>query len=163
MSRSEADVLDAPLIDELQTLASDRVNALPSVVAERFVSLRYDVDRANRIACDGHATAATPDVDAETPVEVKAVRVSHHDGEGRLSVHTDSHRQLRDAGGVYAIVLYAPVSCGGNDRIVVLTSAIVDADEVGRCVALDGAADYQKVRWSRVLDDADVDVARWSA
>lgn len=152
--------LDAPLQDELAEVASDRVNALPSVVAERYAALRYRLDRVNEVACDAYATAQTPGLGAGTPVECKAVRVAHADQEGRFAVHPESHETLCEADGVYAVVVYAAVEVGGEDRIVVLESEIVDATEVGRWIRCSGEH-YQRVRWSLVVD-ADVDEARWS-
>lgn len=153
---------DSDLDEELATVASERVHALESVVCERYAALRYSLDRCNRIACDGHATADTPDVDAEDAVETKGVRLRHHDGEGRLNVHLDSHDELVEQGGVYAIVLYTTVEHAGEERVVVLQSAIVEPEEIGRWTRGAGSP-YQKVRWSQVLPEKDVDRSRWSA
>lgn len=152
---------ETSLEEELAGVASDRVNAVPSVVAERFAALRYALDRVDEVVCDGYATAATPDVPADTPVETKAVRVAHQCREGRFSVHAASHAQLLEADGVYAIVVYGAVDVGGDERVLVLDSALVDAAVVDREVPTDGRCDYQKVRWSLVLE-ADVDWRRWS-
>lgn len=151
-----------PLDDELASVASERVHARPSVVGERYAALRWHLDRANEIHCDGYATAETPGYDAGTPVETKAVRVEHHDGVGRLNVHVDSHEQLREADGAYAVVVYVDVEHEGEQRILVLAAGLVDAVDVdpfverGRCL-------YQKVAWPKLLENADVDLARWSA
>lgn len=161
MSRTTQSALDGGLQREIATVAKDRVNALPSVVGERYCALRYSLDRVNENVCDGYATDATPDVPADTPVECKAVRLFHADQEGRFAVQLDSHDELLERGGVYAIAVYTPVEHAGEERILVLESALVDPAEVDRWIT-HGAADYQRVRWSLVLD-AEIDVARWSA
>ncbi|WP_248515971.1 hypothetical protein [Salinarchaeum laminariae] len=149
------------LDEELATVASERVHALESVVCERYAALRYSLDRCNRNACDGYATDETPGLDAEVPVETKGVRLRHHDGEGRLNVHLDSHETLVEEGGYYAVVLYTTVEHGGDERVIVLESAIVTPEEIGRWTDGSGSP-YQKVRWSQVLPDRGVDRARWS-
>lgn len=150
---------DVDLDSELQGVASERVNALQSVVSERYAALRLDLSRRQRRICDGVATEATPRAEAGDPVEVKAARVehTHPDGyprQGRFSVHVDSHADLVAEGGWYAIVVYREVEVDGDDRILVVGCGIVDADEVDRWVG-SGAARYQKVRWSLLLDDDD--------
>lgn len=151
----------APLDEELASVASERVHARPSVVAERFAALRWSLDRANALHCDGYATEDSP-MPAGTPVETKAVRVEHHDGVGRLNVHVDSHEQLHDEDGVYAVVVYVDVEHAGEQRIVIVASGLVAAGDVAEHVSR-GACLYQKVAWPKLLDSADVDVARWSS
>lgn len=166
VSESVQGRFDTPLDDKLAQVAKDRVNARPSVVAERFATLRWKLDRADRNHCDGFATDATPGVEAGEPVEVKACRVRHKspDGgtrEGRVSVHVDSHDRLEDEDGHYAIVVYSIVEVDGGKRVVVLADGLVEASDIGSLLPSSCRAEYQKVRWSRVLN-VDVDETRWS-
>lgn len=148
------------LDDELREVGRTRVNALPSTVGERAAALRYRLDRVDRNHCDGLTTPETPGFAAGVPVEVKSVRVEHHDGTGRLAVHPESHARLVDEGGVYVVVLYAEVEQRGR-RIVVLACEIVAPETVGRFIPADPSG-YAKVRWDLLLDDVDVDRSRWS-
>lgn len=150
-----------PLDVEVDELRGTRVNALPSIVAERAAALRFALDRVDENVCDGYATAASPGLDAGTPVEVKSVRVRHHDGTGRIGVHPRTHAALADAGGVYVVVVYGQVQDGAATRIVGLALSIVEPETVGRFLVGDSDG-YQKVRWD-LLVDADVDRERWSA
>lgn len=162
MSRSRQSVLAAPLDEEIRTLAKDRVNPRVSVVGERYSALRWRLDRVDEDLCDGYATEATPGIEAGTPVETKAVRVQHTTQEGRFSVRVSTHESLEEVGGLYSIVVYAPVEVDGKDdpALVVLANELVEPTEVGQYVKRDGGAE-QLVRWSLVLE-ADVDDARWS-
>lgn len=138
-----------------------RVNARASIVAERAAALRWRLDRVDENVCDGYTTEATPGYEAGVPIEVKAVRIRHHDGTGRLGVHVDSHEKLEEAGGSYAVVLYAEVDHGEDRRIVALAMDTFPAGEVGRFVKRDGAGEYQKVRWDLLFDPEAVDGWRW--
>lgn len=154
-------MLDGPLPAEIETVAGERMYARESVVCERAAAYRYSLDRVNELTCDGYATDETPGIDAGTPVETKAVRIEHHDGPGRLNVHVDTHDDLAERDGYYAIVLYALIEHAGTNRIVVLALVLVEATEVGEHVDRSGSCLYQKVYWRKVVD-ADVDVERWS-
>lgn len=148
--------------EEVRDRRHTRVNALASTVGERAAALRFRLERVDRDHCDAFTTAETPGIEPDVPVEIKSVRVEHHDGTGRIGVHPRTHDQLVDAGGIYAVVLYGEVSVGGVDRIVVLAVQFVEAAEVGRYLP-PAATGYQKVRWDLLLDGVDVDRARWSA
>lgn len=151
----------APLDAEVEEYRETRVNALPSLVGERAAAIRYDLDRVDENVCDGYATDESP-LEAGTPVEIKSVRVDHGGQRtGRVGIHTGSHEELLELEGVYAIVLYAEIDVDG-DRVVVLESELVGADDVDEWVSA-GSCQYQKVRWDLLLDDSDVDRARWSA
>lgn len=147
--------------EEIQDLGGTRVNALPSTVGERAAALRYRLDRVDRNHCDAYTTAETPGFEPGTAIEVKSVRVEHHDGTGRLGVHPDTHARLVDEGGSYVVVLYGEIDVGGSTRIVVLAVDVVEAETIGRFVPA-SASGYAKVRWDHVLD-VEVDRARWSA
>lgn len=149
------------LDEELGDVQATRVNSLASTIGERAAALRYRLERTDRNHCDAYATGETPGFDAGHPLEVKSVRVEHHDGIGRLGVHPATHDQLVDAGGDYVVVLYGEVDVAGTTRIVVLAIDVVAAETVGRYLRPD-ATGYQKVRWDLLLE-ADVDRARWSA
>jgi len=147
------------LDDELRERGETRVNALASTVGERAAAVRYGLDRDDRDHCDGWTTEATPGYAPGVPIEVKTVRVEHHDGTGRLGIHPGSHKKLVAAGGDYAVVLYGEVDHEGDRRIVVLATEIVAATDVGRYLR-PGASGYQKVRWDLLLD-VKVDRSRW--
>ena len=148
------------LDDEVADLRETRVNALPSTVGERAAALRLRLDRVDEKKCDGYATTESS-LSTGTPVEVKSVRVTHHDGLGRLAVHPESHAALAAADGVYAVVVYAEAEADGR-RIVVLDLAVVDAEEVGRWIRSESSS-YQKVRWDRLGLGGSIEVERWSA
>lgn len=150
-----------PLEAELERFRAVRVNALPSIVGERAAALRFRLERVDLDHCDGFTTTETPGYAAGVPIEVKSVRVDHHDGTGRVGIHPETHDRLVDEGGDYAIVVYGEREVDGARRIVVLDLDLVDVEIVDRYIPT-SADGYQKVRWDLLLDDVDVDRARWS-
>lgn len=154
-----ADGGNQSLSDELEAVGDSRVNALPSIVGERCAALRYRLDRVNENHCDAYTTDDTPGYPPDVPIEVKSVRVDHHDMTGRIGVHPRTHWKLSQHGGDYCIVLYGEADVGGR-RIVVIDTCLVPGETVGRYLSGDSDG-YQKVRWDNLLT-TDVDRDRWS-
>lgn len=157
---------DVPLEAELDTHAETRVNALASVVAERASALRWSLRRVNEIACDAYTTVRTPGFPPGVPIEIKAVRLTHNGGSrtGRLGIHVDSHTELVEQDGWYAVVLYVDVELTDGERAVLaLELDLVPAHVVDAHLPAEGSSDYQKVRWDLLLEAAaeDLDLARW--
>lgn len=151
-----------PLDQELRDHARTRVNALPSLVAERAAAVRWRLERVHETVCDGYTTEATPGLDAGTPVETKAVRLTQNGGSrtGRVGIHYGTHKRLLEAGGWYAVVLYVEIVVDDGVKILVLAMDRMPAAVIDRYVTEDGG-EYQKVRWDLLFDADAIDVDRW--
>lgn len=111
------------------------------------------------VTIDGR-TGTVATLEPDTPVEVKGVRIEHHDGTGRLGIKYSSHEALAEADGVYAIVLYAEPEVAGQRRILVLAIRLVEPSALEPHLRreCDG---YQKVRWDHLIDADEIDRERW--
>lgn len=144
--------------DRLETALVDAVGALESV--DDTTAEWYDARTRERFS------PAVPlldvlEVPVDTPVEVKACRVTVSNGsgstKGRFYLKRKSHRQLVDADGVYLLAVYDPDA--DDDADAVRAMVFVAATGVDRVVdtwtdAEVGGADAEvaKLRWDRLLD-----------
>lgn len=111
----------------------------------------YDAEVGVRVASAAVGLVAPP----HTPVESKACRTSYGDRRGRWWISQGNHERLLEAGGLYALAVYAPDS-GAVVAQTLLPAAIVDGMVDGNWwnagAGGKGVDAYVQVPWSAVFE-----------
>lgn len=137
-----------------------RINGFAADRCEVLAADQFGLERVDEVMCDAYATADTPSMAEGTPVEVKSTQVwigngAGHPRRGRFTIHAESHEELREADGWYALVVYEKLEVAGGTVVVPHRIAIMPARTVQAITNFD-VDTKPKLPWGTVFDEESI-------